>query len=455
MAEVTLEQAPRKARELFDKGFAAMERGNLDYAMDMFMGALDLEPKLLSARKYLRAAQIKKKGKPGALAHALSSLAGFPQLLSVMSTAKKKPQAALKTIEKLLRQDPLNLTFLNLLDQTACAAGMPEVAVQSLEVAKEHYPRDVKLIERLGMLYLDLNETQKAKGCFEDLVRLRPKDQRALKLLKDSAALDTMRSGGWEGAKSYRDVMKDAKEAEVLEQQSKAVRAESGLDSLIQDTLAKIEREPQNVNYKRALADLYARAHRYDDAIRLLEETFRATGGADPEVEKALTLAKARKYDHEIQTLAEAGQQTEADALTREKDEFLFANAQDRVRRYPNDLMFKYDLGVMLFDRGELNEAIRQFQQSHRNPQRRIRSLYYLALCFKGKNQFDLAAEQLEKAASELPIMDDTKKDVLYDLAGIYEQMGQGEKAVALYKQIYAVDIGFKDVSARIEKGRN
>jgi hypothetical protein len=49
-----------------------------------------------------------------------------------------------------------------------------------------------------------------------------------------------------------------------------------------------------------------------------------------------------------------------------------------------------------------INEAIQQLQRAQQNPQRRIRSFYYLALCFKQKNQFDIAAEQLEKAASEL-----------------------------------------------------
>ena len=51
MAEVELEQAPRKARDHFDKGFAALERGNFDYAMDMFGLALELCPQLTRARR--------------------------------------------------------------------------------------------------------------------------------------------------------------------------------------------------------------------------------------------------------------------------------------------------------------------------------------------------------------------------------------------------------------------
>jgi len=122
------------------------------------------------------------------------------------------------------------------------------------------------------------------------------------------------------------------------------------------------------------------------------------------------------------------------------------------VQRYPNDLQFRYDLGVLLFQRGQLNEAIREFQISQRNPQRRTRSLYYMALCFKHKNQHDIAMEQLEKASSELHVMDDTKKDILYEMGIISELMKQPAKAAGFFKEIYSVDIGFKDVASRIEK---
>ncbi|MCZ7592772.1 MAG: hypothetical protein M5U15_11785 [Kiritimatiellae bacterium] len=115
-------------------------------------------------------------------------------------------------------------------------------------------------------------------------------------------------------------------------------------------------------------------------------------------------------------------------------------------------MQFKYEYGVLLFERGMTNEAIQQFQRSQQNPQRRIRSLYYMALCFKAKQQLDIAAEQLERAASELQILDDTKKDIIYELGSVYEVMGENAKAEDLFKEIYAVDIGYRDVAAKIEK---
>ena len=454
MAEVRLEDAPRKARDYFEKGFAAMERGSLDYAMDRFMSALDIEPRLLHVRKYLRGAALKKaKDKnPNALTHILSSIAGLGLFLSASGAIKKRPMEALRLAEKLMRADPLNLRFIHLLGHTAVAASMPEVAIQTLEIARDHYPKNVELLKWLGNLYIELKNTRDARLCFEELYRLRPNDPKALKALKDSAALDTMQKGGWSDAGSYRDVMKDTKESGLLEQAAKAVKSKDDLDNLIGEMKGKLQSEPDNINYRRALADYLTRAARFDEALNVLLEVRQTTDRADPQFDQNISTVRARKFDHEIEKLHAAGDDAGAEAMKKEKDTFLFQDAIDRVKRYPNDLQFHYGLGVLLFERGSLNEAIQEFQLSQRNPQRRIRSLYYMAMCFKQKKQYDIAMEQLQKATSELFVMDDTKKDICYEMAQISELMSQPDKAIRYYKEIYSVDIGYKDVSDKIEK---
>ena len=184
----------------------------------------------------------------------------------------------------------------------------------------------------------------------------------------------------------------------------------------------------------------------------MLNEAQKTSGGADPQVDRLISQVKVAQLDKQAEALRAAGNEAGLAAKLQEKSDFLFNDAEDRVRRYPNDLQFKYELGVLFFERGQMNEAIQQFQRAQQNPQRRIRSFYYLALCFKQKQQFDIAAEQLEKAASELNVMDETKKDVLYELGTVYEAMGQVPKAAVLYKEIYSVDFGYRDVAAKIER---
>lgn len=454
MAEVTLEHAPRKARELLEKGRAAMERNNWDYAMDMFMSALELEPRFLQARKFLRVAAIKKfqQKKGGALTHAITSLTGCIPMMLAQSKIAKKPIEALQAMEKLLRQDPLNLSFLATYVKAAEAADMPEAAIMTLEAAREFYPQDLMILETLGRLYQKVERMHDARLCYEEIVKLKPNDPKAIKNLKDAAALDTMQRGGWSEATSYRDVIKDADEALTLERESKAVKSDKDLDALIKEMQTRLNREPDNINYVRALADLLIRANRFDEAIQLLQDATTTIARGDPQLERTISSIKEKKFDYEIAQLEAAGQEDAAEAKRKEKSSFMLADAADRVKRYPNDLQFRYEYGVLLYEQNMLNEAIQQFQMAQRNPQRRTRSLFYLAACFKQKKQYDIALEQLEKAASELRIMDDTKKDILYEMGTVYELLGNREKAAQCFKEIYAVDIAYRDVAEKVEK---
>lgn len=450
MAEVTIEQVPRKVRDLYNKAFSAVERGNLDYAIDMLLSVLDLEPRLLIARKYLRLAELKKtKGKGN---HQVSSLMGSMKVMSAKGAMKKHPLKALRSAEELLKKDPSNLQFVKLLDEAAVAAELPEVAVQTWEMMRDYYPNDVDLLNRLGALYISIDEPMKGRDCLEVVARLRPKDQQALKALKDASALATLKKGNWEKEGSFRDKMKDSKEAERLEQQAKAVKSVVDIPSMIAELEQKIEQDPGNINHYRAMADLYAKSQQFVRAIEVLEDAQQKADVPDPQVDLAISTYRVKVYDQEIEQLRQAGREEDATAKEAERQEFRIKNAHECVTRYPNDLQFAFNYGELLFEQGDLNAAIQQFQRAQRSPQRRTQSLYYLALCFEKKGQLDIALEQLKKAASELQMMDEGKKDVLYAMGTLYEQMGRQEEAVEHYKEIYAVDIGYKDVADRIER---
>jgi len=456
MAEIQLEQAPRKAKEHYDKGFAAFERGNFDYAMDMFELALGVCPQLTRARKFLRMSQVRKLkagGRIGGLSDAMSSLSGIGGVMSISGLIKKDPAKAVAKAEGLLRKNPLNPQFVKLAVDAALAADMPESAVITLEQFVENKPGDVEMMRLLAKILQDVQRYHEARLIYEEVATLKPTDPKSIKDVKDAAALDSMQRGRWEDQSTdFRGKLKDSKEALSLEREAKAVKSEKDADALIDELKLKIIREPANINYQRSLAKVYLDAHRFDEGIGVLEKANTAAGGADPQIDRALADAKLRKLDHEVAALRGAGREEEAVALENEKDRFLLEDAEDRARRYPNDLQFKYELGVLQFEHDLINEAIGQFQLSQRNPQRRIRSLYYLARCFGRKGQNDIAAEQLEKAKSELMLMDDTKKDIVYELGCVFEATGNIEKALEQFKEIYSVDIGYRDVAEKIEK---
>lgn len=459
MAEVRLDAVTKQIQDFFNKGFAAFERGRLDYAIDMLSTCLEMEPALLQARKFLRAAEVQRyrNTKTNVISRATALASSAPAAAAAAVALKGKDTAkALRATDELLKTNPLHKPYVFMFAHAAEKVGIPEAAIQLLEIAKEQHPDDGDLLQELGIGFQEAGDAKNAIACFEKICEMRPNDPKAVKQLKDAMALDTLNSDGWEQAAdeggTFRDIIKDTDEAVRLEQAGKAVKSEKDVEDLIADNLAKIEEEPRNVNYHRALSRLYVQKKDYDNAIDTLQKALEHAPG-DPEVENSLVNIQVQRLDDAIKTLEQEGKQEDAAEKVVERDQLVFDSLQDRVARYPNDLDLRYKFGQMLFENDYFNEAIQQFQMSQRSPKLRSRSLYFLGMCFRSKEQYDLAAEQLETAAGELRTMDDTKKDICYALGEIAEVLGDGEKAAGYFKQIYQVDIQYRDIAEKVEKG--
>lgn len=453
MKELAPDQVSQDVRDMFNKGFTALERGNPDYAIDLFSRCLEKEPGFLQGRRFLRLAQIQrfKRKQGGALTHLITSLTGLSLYMPAKAMLQaQKYEQALEHTEKLMAMDPLNKRFVHLFAEVASKVGLPTAAIQTLEIVRESYPDDHEIMRWLGALHLEMGNAKPARECFERLAELRPNDPEILRSLKNSMALESIASD-WKGSDDFHGKIKDSKEATLLEQESKAVKTEKDLDNLIASMREKLEKEPNNVNYYRQLARLFTQRKLFDQAVDTLRQAIEKNPG-DPEIEAALSATYLQSYDSEIAQLRASGEPASADAKQAERDQFAFNDLQDRVTRYPNDLKLRYEFGTMLYANQFMDQAIQQFQLSQRSAKYRDLSLYYLGLAFRQKHQYDLAIDQLAAAASEIMNMSDLKKAVLYELGEIYEIVGNIEKAAEHYKQVYQVDIAYRDIAQKIER---
>ncbi len=458
MEEVTLESLPKQTADLFNRGFAAMERGNVDYAIEMLSACVTDSPGFARGWKFLRAAEVKRYRKKtiSPLTRGMDIVVRFPTYLSAMALLKSgKHQAAMMMAARLLRDDPVNPLYGKLFAQAAISMDLPDVAIMTLETVRDNSPDDISVLSWLGVFYQKVGRMRSARECFERLCELSPNDPTALKQLKDAMALDSMASDGWEKSAerggSFRDILKDGEEAALLEQGAKSAKSETGTDALIADMKSKIASEPMNINYRRGLAKLYLQKHLYDEAIEVLDAAVKLNPG-DPELERTVTNAHLQQFEARAQALRQAGDEDGAVAVENQRLQFKFDDLQGRVERYPNDLQLRFEWGVMLFENGYVNEAIQQLQLAQRSAKNRVQALYYLGLCFRSKQQYDIASRQLDMALAELPILDANKKKVLYELGELTELMGDLEKAADLFMQIYQADIAYRDVAERIEK---
>lgn len=447
----TISETSSRIRESYRRAKEALQKNNPGYAEELLMSILELEPELDEQRKELREIQLqrlkKKKANP------MSGITGMGKSMAVKSAIKKSPKTALNEAEKMLQVDPLNPSFLDLYRDAAKAAGYPMAAAITYSEVLKVDRKNTDMLEKLGVLYLEMSRPHEARTIFERLGELKPSDQKVIKWIKDTAAMDSMTKGGWEQEGDFRGKLKDEGEASDLEQAGRSQQGLSDMERLIVKQRQRLEAEPDNLNLYRPLADTLIKAEKLAEALEILQQADEKANHADPMIQRAITDVTNRIYDHNIKVLTEEGDTEGAEKQREEKQNFMLADIADKVKRYPNDLGFKFDYGELLYERGDLDTAIAQFQQAQRNPQRRIDALYLMGRCFKAKGQYDIASTQLQKAAEELPTMDETKMAILYELGEVLEAQDDLEEALTHFKRIYAVDIGYKDVAKKIEAG--
>ena len=443
----------QKAQNFTNRGRQALEARKYDLAVDMLMEAVAAAPDVLETRKLLRTAQIanfRKNGKTGFGA----KLGYMLDRQKIMGMVKKGLGAeAMAEAEKLLCKNPLDADNIEVAVKAAEAAGKTDHAAISIEAAYDCCNKDPNLLERVATYYQMAKNWEKARDAYRKLAELNPGDQRIAQLLKNTEAQATM-NAGWEqsvGKKGgFQNLIANKEQAKKLDQANKAVISGDDAESLIQEKLAQIEKEPKNMNARRALARLYIQGKRYAEAVECLQAAIEAAGSMDPELDRMLSQAQVMYYDQAIEQYRAAGDEESAAQLECEKNQFVFDDLASRVERYPNDLHLRYELGLQYYTYEYYDEALEHLQLAQKSPTDRLWALYYLAMCFLAKGQTDMAVMQLETARDAIPTMDDLKKKIVYQLGRCAEDAGDLEKAYQYYKDVYAADVGFEDLSERM-----
>ena len=443
----------QKAQNFTNRGRQALETGRYELAVDMLMEAVSAAPDILETRKLLRAAQIanfRKNGKVGFGA----KIGNMMARQKIMGLVKKgKGVEAMAEAEKLLCQNPLDADNIEAAVKAAEAAGKPDHAAITIEAAYECSNKDPSLLERVANYYAIAKRWDKARDAYGKLASMKPGDQRVMQLLKNAEAQATM-NAGWEqtaGKKGgFQNLIANKEQAAKLDAANKAVVSGDDAELLIQEKLKQIEAEPKNMNARRALARIYIQGKRFYEAIDVLQKAVEASGTMDPELDRMLSQTKIQYYDQQIDALRAEGREEEAVAMEGEKNQFVFDDLAQRVERYPNDLHLRFELGKQYYTYGYYDDALTHLQLAQKSPKDRLWALYYLAMCFIAKGQTDMADMQLETARDAIPTMDDLKKKVVYQLGRCAEDAGDLEKAYQYYKDVYAADVGFEDLSERM-----
>jgi len=460
MAEKSINEIPREPRLLFIKANEAAQRENVDYAITLFNQVLEKEPAFFDCRKALRAAQIRKAGDKGGgfLKKMWSGAGSSPQIAKAKMALSKNPAEAMAIAEQILNGDPNSSAAHRIIVDAANALELPQTAVLSLETMVKNSPKDKNLVVEFAYAVGTTGgDTSQAEKVLAELLRSSPADGELNQALKDLSARKTLDQGGYNalegGQGSYRDILKDKKEAASLEQEKRVVKSEDVTERLIGEYEERLQSEPNNLKLTRSLAELYAQKKQFDRSFALYDRVKNSEMGNDPSLERAIADTHVRRFDHLLEQLDPAAPDyaEQSARLQAEKLNFQVTECQKRVEKYPTDLALRFEMGQLYFQTGKISEAIQEFQKAQQNPHKRLSAMSYLAQCFAKRKMFDLAARTLQNAIKEKPVFDEEKKELVYNLGCVLESMGKKEEAIEQFKQIYETDAGYRDVTAKVE----
>lgn len=444
------------------KAMAAIERRNFGYAIELLQNVLQQEPEFLTGRQMLRRAEVTrlKAEKKTFFNISTAPLAA----MKAQRELKKNPRKAIELIEKVLETNPYNLQANMILKEAAVAADFPDLAIFAMRTLLEEKPRSVKILHELGRLYNQYERAENAVEVYNRITEIDPLDLVAAKLGKDASARASMKKGGWTEAESYRDLIKDKDAAVSLEQQSRVQLSDESLERQISEVFARHETDRQNIDLAKRLGALHDQKDDLEGAIAWYEYAVALTNRNDPGLVRKVSDLKMRQLDRQIredeQFLAEheaGGEEFTARArkleeAKRHRAEILIDDARKRLDRNPTDLQLRYELGEQLTNAGRYRDALPELQRARQNPNARLKAMNLLGRCYRELGMLDLAAKQLEDAAREMLVMDTTKKEIVYNLGLVYEQMGESGKYIDAMKRLYEADYGYRDVALRVEK---
>jgi tetratricopeptide (TPR) repeat protein len=436
------------------KADEAMRRRNFDFAVEVYLQLLEIDPDLGEARAGLRQAYRKRfEAKQGG-SKLLRAIGGAAPLAMAKTLRKAgRHDAAAKALETYLGSQPLDPEANLLLGMSLEEGGHTRSALAVYEFLAEIAPKSPAGLKRAGAMAWRQKDPARALEYYERALAADPRDQEAIKARKDLAADLALAKGRYESVQHSREQIVDKEVARNLERGQRRHLSEEDLGAERARLEALYGDNPSDPDLMVELADVLERLRDYETASELVEralsykkDSFELTSKAGDLRSKVLKKSVARA-DKEGDS-ARAGE-LELELARHEVEDF-----RRRVALYPGDTSLRLQLARRLMRTDELDAALAELQKANSDPRLRRESLFLMGQCFQRKGFHDLARKEYLEALEGVSQLDERGKELVYNLGLLAEATGQRDEARSHYIRIYEVDIGYRDVAAKMEQFR-
>jgi tetratricopeptide (TPR) repeat protein len=450
--------APQQ-KNLWLKGVSAYQLKNFDYAISLVLTVVKQAPEFLDGRKLLRRAEGEKfrSQKKGLFGGGLS-MGG----IKLGPASKKDPWEQIADLEEnVFQKDPYNAAANQTLYDLAMRLGQNHLASLALETIKEGQPTNTRNMHQLALHYMAIDEPEKASETYRQVLKHDPTDMDAIKGEKDAAAKTSMMRQGWQQEGGFDKAKRDKDQSNRDEALARQGMTPEQMQALLVQLAGDYEKDPNNVNVVKKIADLYDRMDDLESAMSYYDWAAQLAPG-DVALQARIEQVRNKAGEKHIQQMeAEIEANPDAEdieekretirATKRERLSTLLLEAKSKVDRNPTDKQYRFDYATILFQAEQYREAIPELQQAKSNPHIRNKALLMLGKCFERLNMNDLAVNAMTEAVKEIPAFNNEKKEILYELGKTYQKVGKADDYLNCMKEIYNNDYGYKDVASRVE----
>jgi len=455
------EEDRKKAKVFFDRAKTVADTGNYEYAIEMYLQGLSLDPEAVDAHQSMRDISLKRKASGG------KTLGMFERMK--LKSGKDDKQNMLNA-EKLLAYDPGNTDYMLSLMESAHQGGFYDTVMwigpilQKANADSTKPPPDFNKFITLRDTYIDLKQWKRATEACQYAVMLRPDDMDLHQTMKNLGAQDTMDAGKYGQSGSFRDSVRNAELQDQLLQEDKDVRSMDSMRRAVVEAEKEHQAEPDEPGKLMKLVDALVRMETKEDDARAIEQLegfyqktkqfrFRHTIGR-------IRLSELARQDRALRAELHAAPNNET--LKKEYRDFLRDRFEQELaeytlwaENYPTDMTIRFEMARRLFMLERYGEAIPVFQQARQDPKHRINAGILLGRAFLEAGFVDEAADTLKACMEEYQVRgDDKAKDMVYWYARAQEEKGDLQTALRSYSQVAQWDFNYRDVQNRIKKLR-
>lgn len=446
----------KRLQQCFEHGNLQMTQENYDYAAELFSTCVAGDPaNVIYLQSFL--GNLKKKYNNNKKGSNLAFMQGRGARGAVKKAASKEQWVeVIKAGLEALKFNPWDVPTLTQMSDACDALGCRDTQLAYLKTALEANPKDPAVNRMCAAVLRQLRRFDEAIACWHRVEQARPGDEEAARAIASLAVEKTIEKGGYVDPDRTSESLRGQQKQQQQQQQRQGGAAEVSPEKRLQKEIA---RHPDDISNYIELAEIYVSREEYQKAEEVYSQAFEASDGDDDvrerweDAQMRHLRQKVARADREARRSGTPEAKQRFDELKKELNSKELEVHQNRVKRYPNNLGFRYDLGLRYQMNGRYTEAIAEYQQARNDPRRRGLCMLALGQCFQQIKQYRLAMSHYEDAIKEIPDRDAQNKKLALYLAGrlatAMKNLDVGEKHLTT---LAGLDFSYRDVSSLLDR---